>query len=506
LRELATKFLSFFFQSGDYFRIVSSTTRLMSAMPDRDHTQINYVFAATALSVGMSLGVLLSHLLWRIDYMHVGSGSDNEASGVALKGDATRLSEKTQATLDVSAFRDKIYTYDALDSVLDASNRMGRLFDKVPDDAFPLAVGLIEDIETRMAKRRAVEVLFTRWSETEPAAAMDAAGAIENRMSREMAQRVVLSVWLKADFAGARQYISRSPDDRGRERLLRHAIAILGDDSPDQAAALVMTSTDPVMKSRRLPKLGNAWGRIDPEAALSWANGQLNEPDTRSQFVADVVHGWALERPVEALQYVRAQTEKDSEDSQELLVEVLRGWASEDPASAVHYILKFDTKEEQLTLMHAIAETLSSAETDAILSWTGAFEGQQREAVLAQLIEYKLADDPVAAAMLARQLPEGDLQAIVFADIMNAWAVRDASGAAEWLKSLAPSAARDSATIVFARNSIVSEPWMALDRAMSISDTQKQAETLTALLESWLLSSPKDAEKWIADHSWDLQR
>lgn len=475
-------------------------------MPDRDHTQINYVFAATALSVGMSLGVLLSHAFWRIGYMLPDSGSDSEANGIALNPNANRHSEETQSTLDILAFRDKIHTYDALESVLDASNRMGRLFQKVPDEAFPFAVELLGDIETRMAKRRAVEVLFTRWAETEPTSALDAASAIENRMSREVAQRAALSVWLKTDFPGARQYIAQSPDRRARERLLRHAIVSLGDDSPEHAAALVMTSTDSMMRSRRLPKLGNAWGRIDPEAALSWAQEQLKEPDTRTQFVADVVHGWALERPVEALKYVRALTEQDSDESEELLVEVLRGWASEDPAAAARYILKFDTKEEQLTLMHAISQSLSNADSAAILSWTSAFEGQQREAVLAQLIEDKLADDPVAAAMLAQQLPEGDLQAIVFADLTQAWAERDASAASEWLKSLTPSPARDSATITFANATIASEPWMALDRAMSIGDSQQRAEMLTALMERWLLSNPTDAEKWLADHSGDLNR
>lgn len=475
-------------------------------MPDRDQTQINYVFAATALSVGMSLGVALSHAFWQMDSLLLNTGVESDPVDMAETGDHAHFSYKAESKLDILAFRDKIHTYDALESVLDASNRMGRLFDNVPDEAIPLALDLVDDIETRMAKRRALEVLFTRWAEIEPTTALDTAGTLENRMSREVAQRAVLAVWLKADSLSARQYIIQSPESRSRERLLRFAVGNLSEVSPEQAADLLLASKDPTMMSRRLSKLGNDWGQVDPTAALRWADEHLGEVEDRSRFVAEVVHGWALERPIEALEHVRELTTLENEKSLELLVEVLRGWATEDPTAAISYIFRFDSEAEQLSLIQAISEPLSSADPEVILGWTTTFGSMEKEVVLAQLIGHKLSDDPAAAAKLAGQLPVSNLQATVFGDLAQSWAQYDAPAASEWLKSLPPSPARDSAAITFANTIFESDNGVALDWAMSIADTQRRSDTLTALLERWLLSNPGAAERWLADHSEDLNR
>lgn len=471
-------------------------------MPDRDQTQINYVFAATALAVGMSLGVALSHAFWRMDFMLMNHDADGDAAPTAIGADADpRGGDPVEPMLDLLAFRARIHAYDALESVLDASNRIGRLFDDIPDEAIPLALDLIDDIETRMAKRRAIEVLFTRWAELQPASALQAAGSLENRMSREAAQQAVLAVWLLRDPDRARQYIAQAPDDRGRERLLRHAIAALGDQAPAQSAELLMALDDAAMRGRRLPRLANSWGRIDPSAALQWANQRLKEPAEHANFVSEAVYGWALERPAEALEYVRNVAEDGDGASRDLVVEVLRGWAAEDPAAAVGYIMRFDSKEEQAVLMHAIAEALSAAEPDSILAWTDALEGERGEAVLAQLIEHKLESEPVSAARLALQLREGDLRTTIYSDLARSWANHDTETGIEWLTALAPSPSRDAAVTSFANAVFADRPRTALDLAAGIEDVNGRAETLTMLLERWLLNNPADAERWLAENA-----
>ena len=484
-------------------------------MPVRDQIQINYLFATTALSVGMSLGVGLSHAFWRMDYLMIGSGTETENafdSADALKS-REHLAEETSPSLDLVTFRDKILLYDGLDSVLEASNRMGRLFDKVPDSAIPVALGLLEEIETRMAKRRAVEVLFSRWADIDPAAALDAAEMMESRMSKEVGQSAVLSIWLKRQPEGALHYLAEVPEGSARVRLLRHAVEYLSDYDPGKAVALLVSSEDSMMKLRRLPRLAKDWGRMDPNVALAWAGRQFSDADDRATFVAEVIHGWALERPEEALEYVRAQSKNGSEEginvgerTHQLLVEVLRGWASENPVAAAQYIFKFDSEDEQLPLLHAIAKTLSAADPKTILGWTTAFRGEERETVLAQLIEHKLEDDPASAARLVLQLPEGALQQTVLADVAEAWAARDAPGASEWLKSLDPSPARDAAVVSFVDSIFVSDALVAMDWALSVSDNQKRSEMLTALLERWLLSNPSAAEQWFAENSEEIGR
>ena len=474
-------------------------------MTDRDQPQINYLFATAALAVGSCLGVALSHAFWRMDYLlHSGSGMD---AGIAktLQLDRAHVG-RTKPSLDYLAFQEKIRAYDALGSVLESSKRMERLFDDVPNDAMPLAVGLIDEIQTHMAQRRAAEVLFTRWAGMEPAAALAAADTLEKRLSRKTAQRSVLTVWAQTDFDGMRDHIAQLPEDRQRESLLDAAIRPLSERSPGKAVALLLTSADSFMKSKRLPNLGGLWGRIDAAAALKWAGEHLGAPEEQSAFKREVIHGWALERPADALEHVRKLSQEGDEQSRGLLVEVLRGWASEDPAAAVRYIFRFDEESEQLNLMHAISETLSEADAESILNWTNAFESEERIVVLAQLIKDKLGEDPVSGAMLASHLPNGDLQEAVFADLALTWAQHDAPGASQWLTSLPPSPARDSAAATFANAIIDREPGIALDWADTIGDAQKRSETLTALVERWLLSDPAAAERWLAGRSGVFHR
>ena len=469
-------------------------------MSGRDQPQINFLFAATALAVGTSLGVILSHTFWRMDFL-LGSRISIQPETRAVENIEIDAKE-AEPTLDYLAFREKIRDYDKMDSVLETTRRMAKLFDTVPDKAIPLAVELIDDIETHMAKGRAAEVLFSRWAEFDPAAALDTASSLKMHLARNAALQSVFGVWLEMEPEIAVRSVMEMPHAEQRERALHHCLQQLQKSQPALAGRVLLSSRDvtQIPLHSRLPELGMEWGKLDANAALSWGQSHLDNLEDRAVFVGEVIHGWALQRPETALEFVRGLSiNGNASETQELLVEVLRGWAEEDPAAAMQYLYKFEDENERRSLMEPLAPILGAVESERIVNWTKKFEEPERVEILAQVIDYKLRTTPVEAAQLAGHLPDGAIQESVFADLALSWATEDAPAVSVWLTSLPASAARDSAASTFASAILASDPARAMDWAGAISDPSLRTEVLAALMERWMTSDPAAARQWLAN-------
>ena len=240
-------------------------------------------------------------------------------------------SQDEKRVLDLAALRIQIQRADDIESVRQASKRMGRLFETIPEGGIPLALDLIDEIQTHMARMRAVDTLFSRWAEIDPQSALVATGTVTGRMSRDFARQAALSVWMRTDFEDAFEYINKLDDRRLQERLRRSAVSQLAESAPDKAVKVLRSSEDSSRQERRLLQLGNFWGRVDPKSGLKWAEENLHQEFARNVFANNVINGWALERPAEALEFVRLLPEDSP--NREQLTEVLRGWASEDPSA-----------------------------------------------------------------------------------------------------------------------------------------------------------------------------
>ena len=105
-------------------------------------------------------------------------------------------------------------------------------------------------------------------------------------------------------------------------------------------------------------------------------------------------------------------------------------------------------------------------------------------------------DDPRGVFEWADKLSGGP-KAEAYEEAMENWVREDAIAAGEYLSSLEPSAARDSATEAYAIRVSRDDPVTAMEWAGTIADAELQRETQIEVAEDWYRIDRAAAEEWM---------
>lgn len=139
-------------------------------------------------------------------------------------------------------------------------------------------------------RRRAVEVLFMRWTELDRDDALAAVKTISSPQLKATALSRILYEWAKTDAAAAWNWVTAMEDDPVlQETAIESLLANGAEKDPLGYASWAAQIEDPFLRYKALDQIASAWGRADPKGAFTAAL-EMNDPVLRKRLLVTVCY------------------------------------------------------------------------------------------------------------------------------------------------------------------------------------------------------------------------
>ena len=188
-------------------------------------------------------------------------------------------------------------------------------------------------------RRRAVELLFMRWTELDRDAALAAVKTITSPQLKNMALSRILFEWAKTDATAAWKWVTAMEDDpvlqeTGIESLLANG----AEKDPLGYASWAAQIEDPFLRYKALDQIASAWGRADPKGAFAAAL-EMDDPVLRKRLLEIVCYQdkSGIDR-AQAMDLILQMPNK-AERIELLSANWIRAFASDKPDEAFHWLV-----------------------------------------------------------------------------------------------------------------------------------------------------------------------
>jgi len=370
---------------------------------------------------------------------------------------------------------------------------VGPLLLMLEEAQLPEALTLLENLRASPAvKSMLLSTLFMRWTELNPAAALERAEAMADPQLRSTASQAVLSAWAEEDPQAAWNYVMKNDAGAGQLQLFV-AIAVR---DPGGAAALTRQIEDPATRKRANLSLASFWASQDPWAALAWANS-LDDEAARRQILPNVLAAMAQQDPPAALDLALA--EADASVRQLAVFRIFARAVSSDPDAGLALLdrLPEDFPIEDMTSI--LGGALLAADAEKISGYLERLpQGKARANFLNTIVQSKINRGAAKEALpFLDLLPEGSGRADVYHTFARGWGQDDPLGTSQWLEQIPPGRVRDRAVQGFSWSLLESDPEAAFVWASSIDEPKRRDSQLRNLALLWLRRDPDAAVAWI---------
>lgn len=352
--------------------------------------------------------------------------------------------------------------------------------------------------------------------------------------------------WAAVDIDAALEQIERSiHSEDPRDYLSMSNISTLASLQPDSVKSWLnglehsqrsmfeqpvyagITSSDPEAFAREALASGDPdgmlynaimqWAEIDPAAAWSFLQTEINPDDIASRY-SPLLYIWTERAPHEATAALSTLLENtDAADPQRPMLQGLFGnaLAQSDPEAALQWISEIMTNTLQNTESQAYADELrygllpgiihNVAQHNPLLveQWIDQLSEQQQAIILPEaipaLLESLVYKDPQKALALAEQLPEQhgyDNRDM----IVQQWIYEDRETAVNWLISL-PNSVENEKLQIFSALSLIHED---IDAAMTVLNQVQGSLTPDVVLTAIVplaMTKPESARQWLNQQS-----
>lgn len=296
------------------------------------------------------------------------------------------------------------------------------------------------------------------WSSEDPAAALSALDSLD-RVMRDAWQSSLLGRWADTDREAAWNWALGQPRSERRTTLLAQVAAAVAKDSPSEMLEIADT-LDPEERRAIVQSVLEAWGRTDPEAALS-AMEEMADPQIAQAVQYSVISSWTRSDPRSAFEWVRAQPPSSGRSS--LLATTLGAYANSDPERAL-----------------ALASSL---------------DGGQRSRAVETILRQWANEEPLAAAAWLDS--SSDKTPAAISAVVGGYTKLDPEEAFDWLMDQPAGAQFQSVGIVV--GAIAAESPQAARRLIERIDNREARQIAGShLMSTWVETDPRAAIRAIA--------
>ena len=360
---------------------------------------------------------------------------------------------------------------DSVEGALRESSQLGRL-QSLMDlyagmDAAQLeeAAGQLDNLP--MGDRiMASMLLFSQWGEVDPQGAL--AYTKTMGFGGMFARPTVLRSWASVDPANAAKYFTENPND----------FATMGG-----------RGGPPGMDDSGASVIAREWAKLDPQAALDWAQG-LSGRD-KSGALVSVLGEMAAKDPAEAASVASGL---EGDDRNRAYSEIAEKWALSDYSSAEAWISTLTGEDKQDAMAAAIGVLAKSDAVGASSKVAGMAEGGEKERAIRDVGSAWARENPAAAAAwVASQESGGD----GMRNVMATWAGQDAPAALSFIESQPQGAIRDSATQAYLWTNRDMAPAQSISLAETITDERDRSRAVGMTAARWMREDEVAAKAYV---------
>jgi len=317
---------------------------------------------------------------------------------------------------------------------------------------------LLEMAQTPREHRRVLEHLAHIWGRKDGRAAVGWAASLEGT-DRRRALDSALHGWSEEDPASAARYVAELPNSEQNLNLVHEMTRRWAE--RDRAAAMEWgaTQSDPAKRERAMGGVVSSWSDTDPAAAANFASS-IDNLFVKHQVLELAARRWANQDTAAAMEWAQGLPGADRQRATE---SILRGVAEHSPerAAAIYGKLTASLPPESQTAheYRRMAREIASA-------WSSA--------------------SPQDAANWAMELPaSGEVRREAVGEIAERWLWIDSMAAGEWILQLPEGKLRDAATERVVGTILPTDPAVAFDWAMSLSDEGHRTGLMREVLHRW---------------------
>lgn len=308
-------------------------------------------------------------------------------------------------------------------------------------------------------------LLFGRWAESDPLAAMAYSNSMG--MAGGFVRPTILQSWASVDPENAARYYA------------------------ENSAQFVGAG---MMGGGGASAIAGEWARQDPTAALAWANTLQGRE--KSDAIANVVREVAATDPGRAAQLAATLDASARGDAYEAIA---RQWGASNFADAEVWIASLPSEQQASAMASALAGLSLENPQLAAQKLASMPQGEARDNAASTLAGNWGRQEPAAA--LAWIMKEGteDAQRQVMREIIPNLAAKDDSAALAFVSSQPPGQVRDSAASAYVMGNRNNNISTVMRVAESIDDEGSRIRTVGMAAGRWMQEDPAAATTYIRE-------
>ncbi len=302
-------------------------------------------------------------------------------------------------------------------------------------------------------------LLFGRWAETDPTAAM----AFSNTMgfAGGFVRPTILQSWASVDPANAAKYYASNPREFAMMGMMGGGRGPMG----GQGGASIIASE---------------WAKQDPAGAMAWANSLTTE---KSQALSAVVGEVAKSDPKKAAEMLAGMT---GDDMGRAYDSVAAQYGASNFSEAQAWIRTLPADEQAGALAAAIGG-LSNTDPEAASKQIAQMEaGDEKDRAVEAVVEDWARINPQAAADFLKTQESERAQRDGLRQLMPAWVAQNAGAALTYANSLPQGNVRDSALQSYVWSNNSANPSDLVKVAEGIADEGDRSRTMGMAYGRWM--------------------
>lgn len=312
-------------------------------------------------------------------------------------------------------------------------------------------------------------LLFGRWAELDPTAAMAFSGTMG--MAGNFVRPTILQSWSSVDPANAAKYYSQNP----REFAMMDMMGGRGPMGGQAASSIIAME----------------WARQDPAAAMEWASSlTTGKGDAMNSVVSEV----AKSDPRKAAEMI---SKMDPADRAGAYGSVAEQYGALDFSAAESWIRTLPA-DAQAAAMESALEGLSSKDPlEATRQVSLMQEGESKDNLVEIVIGDLARTDTQAAVDFLKKQTSQEAQEESMRPLMPSLVAKDPAAALALVNSYEPGPVRDSAAQAYVMSNSKGEPEELVDIAASITDEGDRNRMMGVAAMRWMTEDPVAAKAYV---------
>lgn len=339
----------------------------------------------------------------------------------------------------------------------------------------------------------AMKMAWVGWAEQDPVAA--AAALKDGKGLDSDIFESVGHAWSRTDPEAALAWAQSVSDKGSRERALRSIYLDVEKLGADKARSLVESIDDVRVRGDYASRVAEQLAKSgDVSDALAWAEA-LSEPESRVRAVNQVMHEWSAIDPAAATRYAVEMPE--GKNRSDLFAQAFAHWARTEPDEAFVYGQQLPPGKDRDTATARAIDAMRDDDPKKALQWFEEIEDPKIAQQIAQgLLGSLVRVDQDAALRVVSTLP-AEAQPEAYHGIVRGWAFDYPQEAGNWVNSLPPGQARDSAVKAYVSVIDGMDAGTATQWAYSIQDPAMRMEATMETFQRWLRNDHGAAAEWL---------